>query len=95
MGEKCHFRLNSPTFQIFLRKVSLFGKGSIIFELRFDRFNAKYNPLGQSVLREIYIKTDNYMGGKYFADIIKQVGVDLEDSKYQHAEPRFVFEIKF
>jgi len=28
------------------------------------------------------------MGGKYFADIIKQVGDDLEESKYQYAEPR-------
>ena len=28
------------------------------------------------------------MNGKYFADIIKQVGDDLEESKYQHAEPR-------
>jgi AMP deaminase len=55
---------------------------------RFDKFNSKYNPLGQSVLRELYIKTDNYMNGKYFADIIKQVGDDLEESKYQHAEPR-------
>ena len=56
--------------------------------IRFDKFNSKYNPLGQSVLRELYIKTDNYMNGKYFADIIKQVGDDLEESKYQQAEPR-------
>ena len=55
---------------------------------RFDKFNSKYNPLGQSVLRELYIKTDNFMGGQYFADIVKQVGEDLEESKYQHAEPR-------
>jgi len=55
---------------------------------RFDKFNSKYNPLGQSVLRELYIKTDNYMNGQFFADIVKQVGQDLEESKYQHAEPR-------
>merc|ERR1711997_1073829 len=55
---------------------------------RFDRFNAKYNPLGMSDLRQIYIKTDNYCGGKFFAGITKEVLEDLEDSKYQHIEPR-------
>ena len=38
---------------------------------RFDKFNAKYNPIGESRLREIFIKTDNYMGGRYFAELIK------------------------
>ena len=28
------------------------------------------------------------MNGQFFADIVKQVGKDLEESKYQHAEPR-------
>ena len=28
------------------------------------------------------------MNGQFFADIVKQVGMDLEESKYQHAEPR-------
>jgi AMP deaminase len=55
---------------------------------RFDKFNAKYNPIGESRLREIFIKTDNYMGGKYFADTIKEVMDDLDESKYQNAEYR-------
>ncbi|CAI5440793.1 unnamed protein product [Caenorhabditis angaria] len=55
---------------------------------RFDKFNTKYNPVGESTLREIFIKTDNYVGGSYFADLLKEVLSDLEDSKYQHAEPR-------
>ncbi|XP_015785478.1 AMP deaminase 2 isoform X2 [Tetranychus urticae] len=55
---------------------------------RFDKFNAKYNPIGESRLREIFLKTDNYIGGKYFAQILKEVGSDLEDSKYQNAELR-------
>ncbi|KAG7246265.1 hypothetical protein CRUP_038526, partial [Coryphaenoides rupestris] len=37
---------------------------------RFDKFNAKYNPIGESILREIFIKTDNHIEGKYFAHII-------------------------
>ncbi|XP_010136836.1 PREDICTED: AMP deaminase 2-like, partial [Buceros rhinoceros silvestris] len=40
---------------------------------RFDKFNAKYNPIGESILREIFIKTDNRISGKYFAHIIKAV----------------------
>ncbi|XP_070202857.1 AMP deaminase 2-like isoform X4 [Littorina saxatilis] len=55
---------------------------------RFDKFNAKYNPIGESRLREIFIKTDNYIGGKYFAQIMKEVIEDLEESKYQNAEFR-------
>ncbi|XP_053346837.1 AMP deaminase 2-like isoform X2 [Clarias gariepinus] len=55
---------------------------------RFDKFNAKYNPIGESILREIFIKTDNYIQGKYFAHIIKEVMSDLEESKYQNAELR-------
>ncbi|XP_028304062.1 AMP deaminase 3-like isoform X1 [Gouania willdenowi] len=55
---------------------------------RFDKFNSKYNPVGASELREIYLKTDNYIEGEYFARLIKEVAKDLEESKYQHAEPR-------
>jgi len=55
---------------------------------RFDKFNAKYNPIGESRLREVFMKTDNHIGGKYFAKLIKEVFVDLEESKYQNLEPR-------
>uniref|UniRef100_A0A665URR6 AMP deaminase n=1 Tax=Echeneis naucrates TaxID=173247 RepID=A0A665URR6_ECHNA len=55
---------------------------------RFDKFNSKYNPVGASELREIFLKTDNLINGEYFAHIIKEVAHDLEESKYQHAEPR-------
>uniref|UniRef100_A0A3B4CM82 AMP deaminase n=1 Tax=Pygocentrus nattereri TaxID=42514 RepID=A0A3B4CM82_PYGNA len=55
---------------------------------RFDKFNSKYNPVGASELREIYLKTDNYINGEYFARLIKEVAHDLEESKYQYAEPR-------
>ncbi|KAL4005388.1 hypothetical protein ACER0C_005101 [Sarotherodon galilaeus] len=55
---------------------------------RFDKFNSKYNPVGASELREIYLKTDNYIKGEYFARLIKEVAAELEESKYQHAEPR-------
>ncbi|CAG4956924.1 unnamed protein product [Colias eurytheme] len=55
---------------------------------RFDKFNAKYNPVGESSLREVFLKTDNYMNGTYFARIIKEVISDLEENKYTYTEPR-------
>ncbi|XDV23057.1 hypothetical protein PO909_027779, partial [Leuciscus waleckii] len=55
---------------------------------RFDKFNSKYNPIGESILREIFIKTDNHIQGKYFGHIVKEVMSDLEESKYQNAELR-------
>jgi AMP deaminase len=36
---------------------------------RFDRFNSKYNPFGQPYLRDIFLKTDNYIQGRYLAEI--------------------------
>lgn len=38
---------------------------------RFDKFNAKYNPIGASILREIFMKTSNEIEGKYFAELMK------------------------
>ncbi|KAF5280395.1 hypothetical protein FQR65_LT03204 [Abscondita terminalis] len=55
---------------------------------RFDKFNAKYNPIGESTLREVFLKTDNFIKGKYFAMIIKEIANDLEESKYQNVELR-------
>nr|CAG4718661.1 unnamed protein product [Naegleria fowleri] len=55
---------------------------------RFDKFNLKYSPFGQSRLREIFLKTDNMIEGKYFAEMTREVFRDYEDSRYQHAEPR-------
>ena len=50
---------------------------------RFDKFNLKYNPIGQSRLRDIFLKTDNFIKGRYLAEITKEVITDLESSKYQ------------
>uniref|UniRef100_V5GSF1 AMP deaminase n=2 Tax=Kalmanozyma brasiliensis (strain GHG001) TaxID=1365824 RepID=V5GSF1_KALBG len=55
---------------------------------RFDKFNLKYNPMGESRLREIFLKTDNYVKGRYLAELTKEVMTDLEQSKYQMAEYR-------
>ena len=54
---------------------------------RFDKFNLKYNPLGKSGLREIFLKTDNAIHGRYFAELTRELFDDLAESKYQ-ARPR-------
>jgi hypothetical protein len=38
---------------------------------RFDKFNLKYNPIGESRLREIFLKTDNYIQGRYLAELTR------------------------
>jgi len=55
---------------------------------RFDRFNLKYNPCGQSRLREIFIKQDNMIRGRFLAELTKQVCDDLRANKYTMAEYR-------
>ena len=44
---------------------------------RFDKFNLKYNPLGKARLREIFLKTDNIINGRYFAEITQELFDDL------------------
>ena len=55
---------------------------------RFDKFNSKYNPVGESRLREVFMKTDNHVGGRYFATLIKEIFSDLDEAKYQNLELR-------
>ena len=55
---------------------------------RFDRFNLKYNPVGESRLREVFLKPNNLIEGRYLAEITRQVFRDLEESKYVFIEPR-------
>lgn len=55
---------------------------------RFDKFNLKYNPCGQSRLREIFLKQDNLIQGRFLGELTKQVLSDLDATKYQVAEYR-------
>lgn len=55
---------------------------------RFDKFNLKYNPIGESRLREIFLKTSNHINGRYFAEVTKELIDNLEENKYQCAEWR-------
>lgn len=55
---------------------------------RFDRFNLKYNPVGEARLREIFMKTDNLIKGKYLAEITQELLNELEANKYVMTEYR-------
>lgn len=50
---------------------------------RFDKFNSKYNPVGASELRDLYLKTENYLGGEYFARMVKVSGPSASPSPPQ------------
>lgn len=58
---------------------TVFLKGRQTFQ-RFDKFNAKYNPVGASELRDLYLKTENHISGEYFATIIKVCSYKLNSA---------------
>ena len=39
-------------------------------------------------LREVFMKTDNLVNGKYFAKVLKEVFDDLHQAKYTNLELR-------
>ena len=45
-------------------------------------------PVGASRLREVFLKTNNHVGGRYFARILKEIFSDLDEAKYQNLELR-------
>ncbi len=55
---------------------------------RFDRFNMKYNPIGEGRLREIFLKTNNLIKGKYLAELTRELIGELEETRYQMVEWR-------
>lgn len=44
--------------------------------------------MGQPVLREIFLKTDNIIEGRYTAELTHKVFKELEASTYEYSEPR-------
>ena len=78
--------LNLSTYDLSVDMLDVHADRNTFY--RFDKFNSKYNPVGETRLREIFLKTDNYIKGEYFAKIIREVGNDLDESKYQQAELR-------
>lgn len=58
-----------------------------LFE-RFDNFNNKYNPLGNGDLRSLLLKTNNFMNGRYFAELIRDVFAQYSRDRCTFAENR-------
>eukprot|EP00760_Papus_ankaliazontas_P001893 PhM_4_TR10722/c0_g1_i1/m.13102/K01490/AMPD; AMP deaminase len=58
-----------------------------VFE-RFDNFNTKYNPMGKPQLRNLFLKTSNYMGGRYFAELCKKAFAEMRKDEFVFAENR-------
>jgi len=50
---------------------------------RFDNFNSKYSPFHNGDLRKIFLKSENIMNGRYFAELLKIVLSRSEQSKGQ------------
>eukprot|EP00934_Nitzschia_sp_Nitz4_P007966 Nitzschia sp. Nitz4//scaffold46_size129759//23431//25833//NITZ4_003486-RA/size129759-snap-gene-0.4-mRNA-1//1//CDS//3329552550//7956//frame0 len=48
---------------------------------RFDNFNAKYSPFRMADMRRIFLKVNNHMGGRYFAELMKNVLSRHEEGK--------------
>lgn len=48
---------------------------------RFDNFNSKYSPFKLAQIRKIFLKVENVMEGRYFAELTKSVFARLEQSK--------------
>jgi len=48
---------------------------------RFDNFNAKYSPFRMADMRRIFLKSNNHIGGRYFAELLKVVLNRHETSK--------------
>ena len=69
-GHKICYSVSLIVFFLFVPFFFLSSQDRNTFH-RFDRFNLKYNPLGQSKLREIFLKTDNAIDGRYLAEILK------------------------
>lgn len=55
---------------------------------RFDKWNTKYNPMNQNVLRDIFLKYDNYVNGRYLGELTQEVFQDLRAAKFVFAEYR-------
>lgn len=51
---------------------------------RFDNFNDKYSPFKLADMRRIFLKTTNHMGGRYFAELLKEVMNRHETSQGHH-----------
>eukprot|EP01042_Synura_sphagnicola_P005200 gene5200-6632_t len=61
---------------------------------RFDKFNELFQPMKNPTLKEIFLKTDNLLKGRYVAELTRLMIKSLEDSKSLRAEWRITVQGK-
>jgi len=79
-------RLNIDVSELSLDKLQMWADRTSLH--RFDRFNNLYSPMGLSLLRTVFLKTDNDMGGRYLAEITRELLDDMDQTKYTLTEWR-------
>ncbi|OMJ92092.1 hypothetical protein SteCoe_5187 [Stentor coeruleus] len=55
---------------------------------RNERYANKYNPLSRISIRDIFLSSSNFIEGRYFAELVKEVFQNLDKEKYVLAEFR-------
>ena len=83
---KAFERIGLNPYDLSLDKLNVLADKSTLH--RFDRFNAKYSPFGAPLLRSVFLKTDNFMQGRFLGELTREMLDDLEESKYQLTEWR-------
>ncbi|ETO25728.1 AMP deaminase, partial [Reticulomyxa filosa] len=79
-------RLNLTSYDLSIDLLNMHGHRQTFH--RFDRFNAKYNPIGEPTLRQVFLKVENHIKGRFLAEVTREVFDDLKESKYQYTEYR-------
>lgn len=62
-------------------------KGDNVMQ-RFDKFNSKYNPFGIGSLRTIFLKSSNYIKGRYYAELTQKLFDGMEKKGWEKSEYR-------
>ena len=55
---------------------------------RFDNFNASYNPSGKAELREVFLKYNNMIDGRFLTEMTRELFEKMEEDRYQYSELR-------
>lgn len=55
---------------------------------RLEKYSNKYNPFCQLSIKNIFLNTENYINGRFFAEIVKEVIKGIDKEKYVLAEYR-------
>ena len=80
--------INKNNFNLNCDLMNVHAVGEKHCFMRFDKFNSKYNPCGLSDLRNIFLKSDNYINGKYLAEITRDMINQHENNEYLYSEWR-------